>query len=137
MEYSSISAEQGSLRRQHKATLGGLILLTLVLCLLPFFASSYLLTIMITSLHLVYLAQSWNLLFGYTGQLALGHGVFYGIAGYFSTKLFLSAHVTPYLGGILGGLILGWLRRRESSIVAPFVAHGLFWMMGAFMVIPS
>ena len=59
---------------------------------------------MITSLHFVYLAQSWNLIFGYTGQLALGHGVFYGIAGYFSTKLFLAPHVTPYLGGVLGAL---------------------------------
>jgi membrane protease YdiL (CAAX protease family) len=38
---------------------------------------------------------------------------------------------------LLWGLILGWLRGRESSLVAPFLAHGLFWMMGAFMVIPG
>jgi len=31
------------------------------------------------------------------------------------------------------GLILGWLRGRQSNIVAPFVAHGLFWMIAAFM----
>lgn len=33
------------------------------------------------------------------------------------------------------GLILGFLRGRDSSLVAPFIAHGLFWMMGAIMVI--
>ena len=81
-----------------------LILVSLVLGLIPFFSSSYVLTIMITALHSVYLAQSWNLIFGYTGQLALGHGVFYGIAGYFSTKLFLDGGISPYLGGPIGAL---------------------------------
>ena len=33
----------------------------------------------------------------------------------------------------VAGLILGWLRGRNSNLVAPFVAHGLFWMMAAFM----
>ncbi|OGN93553.1 MAG: hypothetical protein A2Z71_10630 [Chloroflexi bacterium RBG_13_50_21] len=32
------------------------------------------------------------------------------------------------------GLILGALRGRESNLAAPFVAHGLFWMMTAFMI---
>ena len=104
MVSSSILREQEWYGEYPKASVGGLILTALVLCLLPFFASSYLLTIMITSLHFVYLAQSWNLIFGYAGQLALGHGVFYGIAGYFSTKLFLAADLTPYLGGFVGAL---------------------------------
>jgi membrane protease YdiL (CAAX protease family) len=33
----------------------------------------------------------------------------------------------------IAGLILGWLRGQNSNLVAPFVAHGLFWMMAAFM----
>jgi len=33
----------------------------------------------------------------------------------------------------VAGLILGWLRGRHSNLVAPFVAHGLFWVMTAFM----
>jgi membrane protease YdiL (CAAX protease family) len=33
----------------------------------------------------------------------------------------------------VAGLIFGWLRGRNSNLVAPFVAHGLFWMMAAFM----
>jgi len=48
-----------------------------------------------------------------------------------------SSHLLDFDSVFVTGLILGWLRGRESSLVAPFVAHGLFWMMGAFMVIPS
>lgn len=48
-----------------------------------------------------------------------------------------SSHLLDFGSAFVAGLILGWLRGRESSLVAPFVAHGLFWMTGAFMVIPS
>jgi branched-chain amino acid transport system permease protein len=109
-----------------------LILIALVLCLLPFFASSYLLTIMITSLHFVYLAQSWNLIFGYAGQLALGHGVFYGIAGYFSTKLFLAAGVTPYLGGFLGALAGALFALPLGAILFRSKLKGLYLALVTF-----
>lgn len=33
----------------------------------------------------------------------------------------------------VAGIILGGLRGRNSNLVAPFVAHGLFWLMVAFM----
>jgi len=48
-----------------------------------------------------------------------------------------SSHILDFGSAFVTGLILGWLRGRESSLVAPFIAHGLFWMMGAFMVIPK
>ena len=88
-----------------KASIGGLISLAALMIAGPMFLSDYLLTMLIIAFHYVYLAQSWNLIFGYCGQLALGHSVFYGIAGYFSTKLFMVAHVTPYVGGVLGSLV--------------------------------
>jgi membrane protease YdiL (CAAX protease family) len=37
----------------------------------------------------------------------------------------------------VAGLILGLLRGRQSSLLAPFLAHGLFWMMAAFMAPPA
>ena len=33
----------------------------------------------------------------------------------------------------VAGVILGWLRKRDASLVGPYTAHGLFWMLGAFM----
>lgn len=44
-------------------------------------------------------------------------------------------HPLDFGSAFVTGLILGWLRGREASLVAPFLAHSLFWMMGAFMVI--
>jgi len=32
----------------------------------------------------------------------------------------------------VAGLILGWLRGREHSLVGPFLAHGLVWLLAAF-----
>jgi branched-chain amino acid transport system permease protein len=94
-----------TLRVEHRRVLiGGIVLLILVLLTFPLFASSYLLTVAIVTLHFIYLTQSWNLIFGYCGQLALGHCVFYGIAGYFSSKLLMEGNVTPYLGGLIGAL---------------------------------
>jgi branched-chain amino acid transport system permease protein len=90
--------------RNRKASFIGWIILGLLVLTLPFSGSDYLLTLMITSLHFVYLSQSWNLIFGYSGQLALGHGLFYGITGYFSTKLLMAAGVSPYLGALLGAV---------------------------------
>jgi membrane protease YdiL (CAAX protease family) len=53
--------------------------------------------------------------------------------------IFSLAHL-GYLSNPIGfgqtfvaGLILGWLRGRHSNLVAPFIAHGLFWVMAAFM----
>lgn len=46
-----------------------------------------------------------------------------------------SRHLVDFGSHFVVGLILGWLRGRDSSLVAPFIAHGLFWMMAAFMVV--
>lgn len=48
-----------------------------------------------------------------------------------------SSHTFDFGSAFVTGLILGWLRGRDSSLVSPFISHGLFWMMGAFMVIPQ
>jgi branched-chain amino acid transport system permease protein len=53
----------------------------------------------------VTLAESWNLLGGYTGYLSLGHVTFFGIGAYTSAVL-LSLHgVSPFLTAPLGGLL--------------------------------
>jgi branched-chain amino acid transport system permease protein len=94
------------LSKEMKRTSVGLVLCLCVLALAgPLFLSDYLLTMLIIAFHYAYLAQCWNLIFGYCGQLALGHSVFYGIAGYVSTKLLLDAQVSPYVGGMIGALV--------------------------------
>jgi branched-chain amino acid transport system permease protein len=115
-----------------QALIGEIILLGFILLFLPFFASSYLLTVIITAFHFVYLAQSWNIIFGYGGQLALGHGVFYGIAGYFSTKLLLAAGVTPYIGGFIGAFAAALFAIPLGAILFRTKLKGLYLALFTF-----
>jgi branched-chain amino acid transport system permease protein len=120
------------LNQKMSVTIGASLLMAVIFLILPFFASSYLLTLIITSLHFVYLSQSWNLIFGYCGQLALGQGVFYGIAGYCSTKLLLDASVTPYVGGIIGGLCAAVFAIPLGAILFRTKLRGLYLALFTF-----
>ncbi len=53
----------------------------------------------------VALAQAWNLLGGYAGQLSFGHAAFFGIGAYTSALLLIEGGLTPWLGMWVGGLL--------------------------------
>jgi branched-chain amino acid transport system permease protein len=93
------------MKRQMKKIL--LILLTLLIVLLISFPlvvkSQYILSLMITLFIYVVLAESWNLLGGYTGQVSLGHGAFFGVGALITRLLWI--HKIPILLSLpLGGL---------------------------------
>jgi branched-chain amino acid transport system permease protein len=48
------------------------------------------------------MAQSWNILAGYCGQISLGHVVFFGIGAYASGFLFFAYRVSPWIGMLVG-----------------------------------
>lgn len=54
-----------------------------------------------------YLAQSWNILGGFAGQLSLGHAAFFGIGAYTSTLLFTEFGVSPWIGMLAGMAMAG------------------------------
>jgi branched-chain amino acid transport system permease protein len=54
-----------------------------------------------------YLAQSWNILGGFAGQLSLGHAAFFGIGAYTSTLLFTEFGVSPWIGMLAGMMLAG------------------------------
>jgi branched-chain amino acid transport system permease protein len=63
-----------------------------------------------------YLAQSWNILGGFAGQLSLGHAAFFGIGAYTSTLLFTELGISPWIGMVAGmatsglfGLFIGFV----------------------------
>jgi len=63
--------------------------LFLILLVLPITAPSpYLLTILTSASVLAIFAASWDLLVGRTGQISLGHALFFGIGAYCSALLF-------------------------------------------------
>jgi branched-chain amino acid transport system permease protein len=89
-----------------------------VLLALPAVLSGYAITIFILIFFYAYLAQAWNILGGYAGQLSAGHAAFVGIGGYTSALLF-ERGVTPWLGMFVGaalaavlGAVIGYLGFR-------------------------
>jgi len=90
------------MKRQMKKVL--LILLSMFLISLPLVVKSqYILSLMITLFIYVILAESWNLLGGYTGQVSLGHGAFFGV-GALVTRLLWVNKIPMLLSLPLGGL---------------------------------
>jgi branched-chain amino acid transport system permease protein len=90
------------MKKQMKKVL--LALLIMLLIFLPFVVKSqYILSLMITLFIYVILAESWNLLGGYTGQVSLGHGAFFGV-GALVTRLLWVNKIPIFLSLPLGGI---------------------------------
>lgn len=104
-----------------------LSLLILLLIALPFIVKSqYFLSLMITLFIYVILAESWNLLGGYTGQVSLGHAAFFGI-GSLATRLLWINKVPILLSLPLGGL--------AAALLAAIVGIPCFRMRLAYFPI--
>jgi len=85
-------------------------------------------------------AMSWDAVSGYTGQISLGHGVFFTAGGYTSTLLNLEFGVDPLLtipigvlAAVLAGLLIGipTLRLRGPyfalvTLIAPLILLRIF-----------
>ena len=81
-----------------------LVILAAALAFFPMVVKSeYILSLMITLFIYVVIAESWNLLGGYTGQISLGHAAFFGM-GSLATRLLWMGHVPILLSLVLGGL---------------------------------
>jgi branched-chain amino acid transport system permease protein len=96
----------------------GVLLAVVVLAALPAVLGGYVLSVFVLIFFYAALAQAWNLIGGYAGQLSAGHAAFVGIGGYTSVLLF-ERGVTPWIGMFVGaalaavlGAIIGYLGFR-------------------------
>src|SRR3990170_8185189 len=81
------------------------LLVALAVALLAFpaaFVKPYPRDVMIKIFLYALLAQAWNLLGGYAGQISLGNAVFFGIGAYASSVLVMWWGVSPWLGMLAG-----------------------------------
>ena len=99
----------------------GLLLFLGVLISLPFWSSSYIISVATITLYLAILGQSWNLMLGFAGLLSLGHAMFVGISAYTAAYLFSVFGLPPLIGifpaillTILMGMFIGYLGFRFS-----------------------
>ncbi len=100
----------------------GVVVLATALALLlaaPLFANDYLLTILILILYFAYAGQAWNVMFGFAGQLSLGHALFVGLGAYVTAALYVHFGVAPWIGlgaaiavAIACGAAIGFLAFR-------------------------
>jgi branched-chain amino acid transport system permease protein len=51
------------------------------------------------------MAQAWNIIGGYGGQVSFGHSVFFGIGAYGAGMAVVTYHSTPWLGALVGACL--------------------------------
>ena len=108
-------------RRRRELRVAGIVLV--LLALLPLATHDvYFQNLIILTILFAGLAQAWNILGGYCGQISLGHALYFGIGGYVSTLLFVRVGVPPTFGMVAGGvvgalaaLLVGWPCFRLSG----------------------
>src|SRR5512139_3372256 len=100
-----------------------LIPLTIIFIIAPTFLSEFYLTVLCEALVMSLFALSFNLLFGYMGQLSFGQAAFYGLGGYTVAMLITKSHFNFWLSIIAGvfvasiiGLIVGFFCVRLRGI---------------------
>jgi branched-chain amino acid transport system permease protein len=100
-----------------------LILLIIASLVAPFIITEFYLTILCEALAMSLFALSFNLLFGYMGQLSFGQAAFFGLGGYAFAMLMTKASLNFWLSLLAGpilaaliGLIVGFFCVRLRGI---------------------
>ncbi len=90
---------------------------------------SLVLQYMINMMIFAYLAQSWNIIGGYAGQLALGNGVYLGIGAYVAAVLYTYEGISPWIGMLVAGGI--------AAAIAFIVGRITFRLEGSYFALAT
>ena len=101
----------------------------IVLLLLPAVLSSYAVTVFIFIFFYAYLAQAWNIVGGYAGQLSAGHAAFVGVGAYASALLSAQAGLTPWIGMFVGGALAALLGTVIGYLGFRFSLRGFYFVL--------
>jgi branched-chain amino acid transport system permease protein len=118
-----------SMRRRRREVLVGIALLFFLGWLPLLIHDVYTQNLIILTLLFAGLAQAWNILGGYCGQISLGHALYFGVGGYVSTLLYLRLGLPPTLGMFIGGAI--------ASLIALLVGWPCFRLSGHYYAIAT
>lgn len=115
-----------------------------------FFGKGFALAIYAEASIMIVLALAYNLLLGTTGMLSFGHAVYSGFGAYAAIHALnwigrshppLSVGLLPLvggLGGLAGGVVLGFLSTRRSGTAFAMITLGLSELIGAcWLMFPS
>ncbi len=96
---------------------------------LPFWISSVWQNLLITTFYYAYLAQAWNILGGYAGQLSLGHAAFFAVGGYTSAVLAINFGISPWLGMFVGAVLAALLSLGVGYLGFRFGLRGFYFVL--------
>jgi branched-chain amino acid transport system permease protein len=114
---------------------GWIIGFCLLLFLIPFVSDNrYVLHVMIQIFALGFLAQSWNIMCGYTGQLSFGHAVFFGLGAYSSSLLFIKTGTSPWIGMLVGGILALLLGVLIGYFSFRYSLRGVYFAFGTMAI---
>jgi len=101
-----------------------------VLLALPFLVRD---TFFLNAMILVFLfgamAQGWNLIGGYAGQISFGHAVFFGVGAYAASMLLSRLALSPWVGA--------WVGAALSATVALAVGYPTFRLRRHFFALAT
>jgi len=100
-----------------------------VLLALPYWVSAVWQNLLITTFYYAYLAQAWNVLGGYAGQLSLGHAAFFSIGAYTSAILAIHLGISPWLGMFVGAFLAVLLSLGIGYLGFRFGLRGFYFVL--------
>ncbi len=116
-------------QRGQKVYIGITVFIIILLLLLPLFISPLWIRIATEVLMWAGLAQSWNIIGGYTGYLCFGHGAFFGIGAYLTGLLMTHANWPFSLCLFISGIL--------ASFLAFFIGYPTLRLRGAYFAIAT
>lgn len=121
---------KGSPARRRDAVWFGLVGLLALLPAIPgLVANSYSGHVLTMVLLYAAMAQAWNIIGGYGGQVSFGHSVFFGIGAYGAAMAVVTFHSTPWGGALVGALL--------AAAVAVAISYPCFKLKGHYFAIAT
>ncbi len=108
---------------------GGLVVLAALVAFPLVFTRPFPRHVMIMIFLYAMLAQAWNVLAGYCGQISLGHAVFFGTGAYTSTVLVTLVGLTPWIGMLAGALL--------AIALSQLIGYPVFRLRGHYFAIAT
>ena len=108
----------------------GLIVILAALAIIPgALSNTFYAHVLILILLYASMAQSWNILGGYCGQISFGHAVFFGIGAYGAGMAMVTYRTIPWPGLIIGALL--------AAIVSVIISWPCFKLRGHYFAIAT
>jgi len=106
-------------------------LVIVVACVLPFFTTSYVHSVLFDIYLFAFLGLCWNLVGGYGGQLSIGHALFFGLGAYTPTILFSKYGISPWIGIWVGAFVSCLAATVMGFLSFRFGLRGHYFALGS------